>query len=262
VSPSKYRGRIYVLWSDQRAGLDNTDVFIIRSDDGGATWGGFKQVNNDITTRHQFFPWMTIDQTTGNLYVVFYDRRNTAGDLTDVMLARSVDGGATFTNERVSVDPFLPSASVFFGDYTGITADRGMVYPIWMRLDSGTPSNLSVWLAHVRDTVATAIRREPTIPSAFTLQVFPNPFNPAAKVRLGIPASAAAGGSAVPVRLQLFDALGRIVNTMIDDVLPAGEHEVTVRGENSAGVPLASGTYFLRLSAAGSVMTRRILLLR
>ena len=262
LSPSAYRGRIYVLWSDQRAGLDNTDVFLIRSDDGGATWGGLKQVNNDITTRHQFFPWMAIDQVNGNLFVVFYDRRNTAGDSTDVMVARSTDGGATFTNERVSASSFLPSASVFFGDYAGIAAHRGAVYPIWMRLDSGTPSNLSVWLARLQDTVATAVRPSPVNPTVFTLQVYPNPFNPDARIRFSVPASAAPGVSNIPVRLELFDGLGRLVRTIIDDAVGAGEHDVAVRGENEEGLPLSSGTYFVRLSGGGMVVTRRILLLR
>ncbi len=40
ISTSPYRGRLYDLWSDQRAGPDNTDIFLIHSTDGGMTWGG------------------------------------------------------------------------------------------------------------------------------------------------------------------------------------------------------------------------------
>ena len=79
TSHSAYRGNIYINWSDQRNGTSNTDVFIIKSTDGGKTWGSVIKVNDDKTDRQQFFTWMTIDQTTGYIYVVFYDRRNTTG---------------------------------------------------------------------------------------------------------------------------------------------------------------------------------------
>ncbi len=38
ISPSPYRGFIYVVWSDQRAGATDTDVFLARSTDGGQTF--------------------------------------------------------------------------------------------------------------------------------------------------------------------------------------------------------------------------------
>jgi hypothetical protein len=72
---SPYRGNVYIMWSDQRNGLDDTDVFLIKSTDGGATWGGMVRVNDDVGAAHQFFPWMAVDPQSGNIYVVFYDRR-------------------------------------------------------------------------------------------------------------------------------------------------------------------------------------------
>ncbi len=145
------RGNIYVLWGDQRFGTDNSDVFISKSTNGGNTWSPALKVNNDNTTRHQFFPWLTIDQTTGHLFVIFYDRRNTTGAVTDVYVAKSVDGGETFENFKVSQSSFTPTSSTFFGDYTNIAAFNRKVYPIWMRMD-GTA--LSVWNAIVHDSSA------------------------------------------------------------------------------------------------------------
>lgn len=149
TSRSPFRGHIYVMWSDQRNGTSNTDVWVKKSTDGGFTWGNRVKVNDDQTDRHQFFPWMTIDQTTGILYAVFYDRRNTTGSATNVYLAKSTDGGVTFANFKISQSSFTPTASVFFGDYSGITAFNKKVYPIWMRMD-GTA--LSVWTAIYNDT--------------------------------------------------------------------------------------------------------------
>jgi hypothetical protein len=143
------RGNIYICWGDQRNGADNSDVFLIKSTDDGNTWGQVKKVNNDNTTRHQFFPWMTIDQTTGHLFFIFYDRRSTTGNSTDVYVAESIDGGETFNNFKISQTSFTPQSGTFFGDYSNIAAFNRKVYPTWMRLDGNT---LSVWTAPFTDT--------------------------------------------------------------------------------------------------------------
>jgi len=150
TSQSQYRGNIYINWSDQRNGTGNTDIFFVKSTDGGNTWTSPLKVNDDNSNRHQFFTWMTIDQTTGAIYIVFYDRRNTSGNETEVYVARSTNGGETFTNFKVSQSSFTPSSGVFFGDYTNIAAFNKKVYPIWMRMDG---SNLSVWTAIINDSL-------------------------------------------------------------------------------------------------------------
>ncbi|GAB4299860.1 MAG: hypothetical protein Kow0098_26710 [Ignavibacteriaceae bacterium] len=149
ISNSPFRGTVYVCWADQRNGSDNTDIFLSRSFDEGETWSEPVKINDDISARHQFFVWMSVDPKTGVIYTVFYDRRNTTGAVTDVYIARSTDGGSTFENFKVSETSFLPDASVFFGDYTNIAAFDGKVYPIWMRMDG---FNLSVWTAIIEDT--------------------------------------------------------------------------------------------------------------
>ncbi len=152
ISNSPYRGNIYVNWSDQRNGTNNTDIFIVKSTDGGNTWSSPKKVNQDNTQTHQFFTWMTIDPATGYIYIVYYDRRNYSDNRTDVYVARSTDGGETFIEFKVSQSPFTPTSSIFFGDYTGIAALNGKVYPIWTRLEN---NQRSVWIAIIQDTIQT-----------------------------------------------------------------------------------------------------------
>lgn len=144
MSNSNYRGNLYISWCDQKSGYDNTDIWISCSTNEGITWGQPVRVNDDTGIKHQFFNWMTIDQTTGIIYILFYDRRNYDNELTDVYLASSTDGGKTFLNERVSETPFFPLAETFMGDYTNIVAVNGMVRPIWTRLDS---NSLSIYSA-------------------------------------------------------------------------------------------------------------------
>ena len=148
ISNSPDRGTIYIVWADQRNGTTNTDIFLSKSTDKGNTWSIPVKVNNDATARHQFFVWSTIDQSTGHLWFVFYDRRNTTGSETDVYTAKSTDGGVTFDNFKISETPFTPTSGVFFGDYTNIAAFNGKIYPIWMRLHNG---QLSIWTTIIED---------------------------------------------------------------------------------------------------------------
>lgn len=138
------RGALYICWADQRKGLDNTDIYVAKSTNEGLIWSKPIQVNTDTGYRHQFFSWMTVDQSTGYIYVVFYDRRNYEDEQTDVYLAVSKDGALTFTNERISESPFFPLSSTFMGDYINIAASNGVVRPVWTRTDS---TQLSVWTA-------------------------------------------------------------------------------------------------------------------
>jgi hypothetical protein len=149
ISNSAYRGHVYIVWSDQRNGATDTDIFMAKSTNGGTSWSAPIRVNDDNTTRHQFFVWSTIDPSTGHLWFVFYDRRNTTGAATDVFCAKSTDGGTTFDNFKISESSFTPTSGTFFGDYTNIAAWEGKIYPIWMRLQS----SLSVWVSIIEDSV-------------------------------------------------------------------------------------------------------------
>jgi hypothetical protein len=138
------RGTLYINWSDQRNGDTDTDIWLSRSTDGGKTWSSALRVNNDPPGKDQFLTWLTVDQVTGYLYAVFYDRRAYTDNKTDVYLAVSRNGGRSFENMKISESPFDPIKYVFFGDYNHISAHNGRVRPIWTRLDNKV---LSVWTA-------------------------------------------------------------------------------------------------------------------
>ncbi len=248
VSNSSHRGTIYVCWSDQRNGVDNTDVFLVHSTDGGTAWSSPARVNDDTVAAQQFFTWMTIDQSTGYLYFVFYDRRGTTGDATDVYCARSTDGGQTFANFKVSESSFTPTKGVFFGDYINIAAANGRVYPIWMRLDANV---LSVWTAPITEPTGIAEQTsEPEQKSFALLQNYPNPFNPNTVVRSQL-------SVAGHVKLAVYDMLGREVAVLVDGQRAAGSYQDTFDG-----TALANGTYFYRLTAGSFVQTQKALLVK
>lgn len=143
-SQSAHNGNIYISWSDQRNGTRNTDIWLKRSTDGGESWGELIKVNTDKKKRHQFFSWMCVDQSSGYIYVVYYDRRKRFGKNTDVYLAWSKDGGLSFNDKKISSSPFKPNKKKFFGDYNNIHAVNGQIRPIWTRMHKG---KFTIWTA-------------------------------------------------------------------------------------------------------------------
>lgn len=83
----------------------------------------------------------------------------------------------------------------------------------------------------------------------------PNPFNPETEVHFTL---ARAGR----VRLEVFDAAGRRVAVLADEVREAGEHQVAWRGRDQGGRTVPSGAYYVRLEADGGRDTRKIMLLK
>jgi hypothetical protein len=82
------------------------------------------------------------------------------------------------------------------------------------------------------------------------LQNYPNPFNPVTVIAFDL----ARDGRTT---LEVFDVLGRRVRTLVDGMLPAGEHRVTL---DAASLP--SGTYIYRLQAVEFTQSRKMLLLK
>ncbi|MBT8378969.1 MAG: T9SS type A sorting domain-containing protein, partial [Ignavibacteria bacterium] len=249
LSGSPYNGHIFIVWSDQRNGATNTDIFMSKSTDAGETWSPQLKINDDNTARHQFFVWSDIDQSTGHIWCAFYDRRNTTGVDTDVFVAKSTDGGATFENFKVSESSFTPTSSIFFGDYTNIAAWNGKIYPIWMRLHN---SQLSVWVAPLTDsTTITHSEIDKNIPSYYVLfQNYPNPFNPSTTISYQLP-------KAGFVTLNVFDVLGNEIQTLTNNFMQAGVHEVIFDASD-----FSSGMYFYRIKANEFEQMNKMILIK
>jgi len=135
ISTGPHRGSVYVNWVDVRNG--DADVFLSYSRDGGDSWSEPLRVNQDApgNGRDQFFTWMSVDPVDGSVNIVWYDRRAGDGSGIEVYLARSTDGGLTFTEHRMSDSPFVPVGGRFFGDYIGISAFAGRVACLWPRAE-------------------------------------------------------------------------------------------------------------------------------
>ena len=84
---------------------------------------------------------------------------------------------------------------------------------------------------------------------------FPNPFNPETVMKFNLP-------QAAHVSLKVYNILGQVVNTLVDEPLSAGSHSVIWDGKNAQGRDVASGVYFYRISAGGFESIEKMTLLR
>ncbi|UCH85834.1 MAG: T9SS type A sorting domain-containing protein [Candidatus Latescibacterota bacterium] len=103
----------------------------------------------------------------------------------------------------------------------------------------------------------TGIDPTPVLPDRFALyQNTPNPFNPSTTIRFDVPA---AGGH---VDLRIYDVSGRLVRTLVDGTVPAGEQSVVWDGRDNRGAHVTAGVYFYRLLAPGFTETRKLVLVK
>ncbi|HEB62587.1 MAG TPA: T9SS type A sorting domain-containing protein [Bacteroidetes bacterium] len=250
LSESAYRGNIYINWTDQRNGEDDTDVWMVRSSDGGNTWTQAVRVNDDLPGRHQFLTWMTIDQKTGYLYFVFYDRRNYSDNNTDVYMAISKDGGDTFENFKISESPFKPKQGAFFGDYTNITASNNIIRPIWTRLDG---FKLSLWTADVNiDSITTS--NDDIDFSKDLLEVYqnsPNPYKDKTAISFKI-------HKGEKISLSIYDSLGmKIMDYFTDQYYDEGKHIIILDNKK---LRLKPGIYFYSLRYDNYIKTKKMII--
>jgi spore coat protein A len=82
-------------------------------------------------------------------------------------------------------------------------------------------------------------------------QNYPNPFNPSTVINFSIPAENTL------VSLKIYNSIGQEVGTLINQIVPAGNHEVRF---DATG--LSSGVYFYTLTAGNFVDSKKMIVLK
>jgi len=99
-------------------------------------------------------------------------------------------------------------------------------------------------------TPFTGIRSNTFINDHKLYQNYPNPFNPSTKIKFSLNNSSF-------TKLTIVDELGREVLKLVNEELPAGDHEYSLNGSY-----LSSGTYFYILTTEDHSETKKMLLIK
>ncbi len=144
-----YNGNIYVCMGEKNVApaTDVAYMCLIKSTNGGTTWT-HTRINQDTpgNGKYQMLGDICVDPQ-GGVNCSYYDQRNTTGNVCEFWMSRSANGGATWSDVVVSDHQFTPAAisglaAGYQGDYTGIVAGNGKVWPFWMDNSSG---HYQVW---------------------------------------------------------------------------------------------------------------------
>jgi hypothetical protein len=143
---------VHVVWASELASGQNK-VFVRNSADGGESWDEDPITLDEVAAGHQWFP--DIASAGGTITVLFYDSRsdpaydpdippgNTAdglnsGDVVQAFVARSTDGGVSWTEAQVSGagsnfgwETHGSRRVGFWGDYLYVSAVPGAVNVAW-----------------------------------------------------------------------------------------------------------------------------------
>ncbi len=215
-------------------------------DDGGGfaiynrTTHGFNEIKDILIHTYPTSPdRLAISEATDGTVKLQWANRNTESD--SIKIERGV-GAPDFKYYAT-----LPATATTFVD-SSTTADSTYYYRLSITRQDST--ELQSYPIMIKDTIVTAVIPAGK-PTQFSLSNnYPNPFNPATVISYSVP-------KYERVTLKVYDVLGRLVETLVDREVPAGEHKAVFNGSR-----LASGVYIDRLTSDSKAITRKMILVK
>ena len=180
-SAKSHKGRIYIAYPEANSVDQHSEIKVRFSDNKGVTWSTGTVINIP-TARQSFFPWVTVDDKYGIVWVVYYAFDQATGYATNTYVAGSING-TTWFNQKASDISHITApidntnfAAGYAGDYIGIAAYNGVAHPTWMDNRNGTwqvytsaeSAHTALFNTVVEDAAAT---------QSIALKVQPNPVN-------------------------------------------------------------------------------------
>ena len=125
-----------------------------------------------------------------------------------------------------------------------------------VKLTKGDANNQSVMELKIDLEDDEAAAKETELPDGYALsQNYPNPFNPTTQIAYSL-------GQAEHVTIEVFNVNGQLIKTLVDQMMPAGEHTVQWNATGETGDRVASGVYLYRLSAGEITQSKKMTLVK
>jgi len=177
-----------------------------------------------------------------------------APDPSLLVFATSVDVAESFVRTVPETGEFLIPVTDKFTSYT-VHVDSAFAALYHVEDVPASPGDNSIFINISTTSVQEQNSRVPTL---FILeQNYPNPFNPITSIEFQIAPRATGRSTPEFVSLKIFDLLGNVVSTIVNEELVPGTY---TRTWDATGLP--SGTYFCQLRAGLSGNTRKMILMR
>ncbi len=209
------------------------------------------QDNNFITDDSQI-------DTFNDAFVKFFDFNNDSFD--DVFLIGRKYDNIERTRTYIQIYQNINGSLSLITDIN-LKNDIYLFSARWLDINNDNKIDLAAmtsegFLIYYNIMNPTLISNKKYEPSNFSLsQNFPNPFNPATKIKYSIPSNVNHQPSTIT--LKVYDILGNEVATLVNEEQSAGEYEVELDGGK-----LASGIYFYVLNIGNQRLSRKMCLIK
>lgn len=250
---------------------DNYVGKVVKSTDGGSHWS---DASSGLAQNYNYVYALAIDPSSPQ---VMYAGCNNG-------MFKSMDGGSNWVKLNASfsrvaaivISAQLPKTIYAATSHQGIfcSVDGGAN---WAAMNEGLttlqieclaldPVNRLLFAGTngcgvFRRDISTAVASSASpvqLPGQFALKSnYPNPFNPQTTITYEIPEPADA-----VVTLKIFDMAGRLIKTLQEGKMSAGQHSISWDGKDESGSSVTSGVYFCHLSAGCYSSTLKMTLLR
>jgi len=221
-------GNFIITWYDNQD--ESYDIWAQQFTNNCAPVGDIFLVNDDTTNTHQSDPCVSIDGN-GNFIITWLDRRNGNKDVyAQRYLSDGIPNGSNYhiTNTE-DLNQLHPS----------VILDENRIFSTWQD-NRGGQSGYDIWanILNWDSWVGLEESLHINTPSDIWLcQNYPNPFHSSTTIKFDLSGTA-------NVTVEIFNHLGIKIETLLNDVLPSGSHEVEFKCGNLPG-----GIYLYRVVA-------------
>ncbi|MEI6456291.1 MAG: YCF48-related protein, partial [bacterium] len=255
-----------VMFSGATGFAAGTNGTLMRSTDEGDTWSGIEVpelgsvVINKVFCTDQQHWFLTGNRILQNTNIMFFASSADQGETWEVrtfdyfsfdffnslcftdeltgyiagtgFIIKTTDGGKSWIDQTPPISPAGPSSIFFSTDQNGVGV--GSLGQILLTTNGG----------------GVGYSELPGASKALLSQNYPNPFSGSTLIGWRLEERS-------HVKLRIFDSLGRIVITLVDQDLPAGDHSICYQPDE-----LDPGVYFYRLITDRGWETKKFILTR